>query len=74
MRHIAHPNINYVIMEKVFANFPLCGGCSRREKREGMNNDEYYCVVANAILLNGVVTNDTDATNCARYGWYKAIV
>lgn len=61
-------------MEKVFANFPLCGGCSRREKREGMNNDESYCVIANAILLNGIVTNDTDATTCTHNGWYKAIV
>ena len=39
-----------MLLPKVFANFPLCGGCSRREKREGMNNDEYYCDIANAIL------------------------
>lgn len=61
-------------MEKVFANFPLCGGCSRREKREGMRNDEYYCAIADTILPHGVVTNDTDATNCARNGWYKPIL
>ena len=69
MRHVAHPNNKVIFMEQVFANFPLCGGCSRRERREGMNNDEYYCDIANAILLNGGVTNDTDATNCARDGW-----
>lgn len=73
MRRVAHPNNKVIFMEQVFANFPRCGGCSRREKREGMKKDEYYCAIADAILPNGVVTNDTDATNCARNGWYKPI-
>ncbi len=61
-------------MKNLYANFPLCGGCSRREKREGMKNDEYYCAIVDTILPNGVVTNDTDATNCTQNGWYKPIL
>jgi hypothetical protein len=68
--HGAHPNNDYGIMIKLFANFPLCGGCSRRERREELEDEEYYCAIADSILPKGNVTNDTDATNCVRNGWY----
>lgn len=70
--HGAHSNNNYYVMDKLFTNFPLCGGCSRRERREGLENGVYYCAIADTILTNGNVTNDTDATNCVRNGWYKS--
>ena len=47
--------------------FPLCGGCSRREKREGLREGEFYCAIAEAILPDGTVTNDTDATSCNQW-------
>ena len=61
-------------MDNIKGNFPMCGGCSRREKREGMIDGNYYCAIADSVLTNGgVITNDTDATNCVRNGWYKQI-
>ena len=61
-------------MEKNIGIFPLCGGCSRREKSEELREGEYYCAIAETILPNGVVTNDIDATDCARNGWYNPSV
>lgn len=58
-------------MEKKIGNFPLCGGCSRREKREELKDGEFYCAIVDGILHNGIVTNDTDATDCDRKGWYN---
>lgn len=70
--HGAHPNNKDDIMDKLLANFPLCGGCSRKEKCEGLEIGEYFCAIADKILPKGNVTNDTDATNCVRNGWYKS--
>jgi len=61
-------------MKKYVTNFPLCEGCSRREKREGLEESEYYCAIAETILSKAVVTNDTDATNCVRIGWYNPCI
>lgn len=58
-------------MEKIIGNFPLCGGCSRRERRDDLREGEYYCAKAATILPYGVVTNDMDATDCVRDGWYN---
>ncbi len=60
-------------MGTIIANFPLCGGCSRREKRKELRDGEYYCTVVDGILPNGVVTIDTDATKCIEEGWYKSM-
>lgn len=57
-------------MEKNVGILPLCGGCSRKEKREGLKDGEYYCAIVETILPNGVVTNDTDGTGCDKNGWY----
>ena len=65
--HSAHPNIKRKIMEKMIGIFPLCGGCSRREKREGLREGEFYCAIAEAILPDGTVTNDTDTTSCNQW-------
>lgn len=70
--HNAHPNNKDDIMNKLIANFPLCGGCSCKERREGLEDGEYYCAIADSILPKGIVTNDTDATHCVRNGWYKS--
>ena len=70
--HGAHPNIDINIMNKYLSNFPLCGGCSRREIRVGLKDGEYYCAIAEKILPKGTVTNDMDATNCVRNDWFKS--
>ena len=72
--HGAHPNNDNGIMTKLFTNFPLCGGCSRRERREELENGEYYCAIADTILSKGNVISDTDASNCVRNGWYKPCI
>jgi len=72
MMHSAHSNNNIGYMKKIIGVFPLCGGCSRRERREGLEVGEYFCAIADSILPQGKVTNDTDATNCVRNGWYKS--
>lgn len=61
-------------MKIIKANFPLCGGCSRREQREGLKDEEFYCSIAEKNLPNGVVVNDMDATDCVRKGLYKAFI
>lgn len=53
--------------------FGRCVDCSRKEKREGLGEGEYYCSVAIAIFLNGIVTNDVDATKCVRERWFRNI-
>ena len=70
--HKAYPNNKHVIMNKLFANFPLCGGCSRRERREGLENGKYYCVIAETILPEGNFTIHTEATNFVRNCWLES--
>ena len=69
--HSAHSNINNYDMKSFIGYFPLCGGCSRREKSEKLREGEYNCAIAKSFLPNGIVTNDTDATECVRKGWYS---
>ena len=54
-------------MKKNEGHYPLCGGCSRKEKRDDLEEGEYYCAFAEAIFADGVVTNDTDATSCKKW-------
>ena len=72
--HSAHPNINTSNMKNNTGIFPLCGGCSHREKHEGLEDGEFYCAIVEAILPNGIVSNDTDATNCVRNNWYEPAI
>lgn len=52
---------------------PYCGGCSRKEKREGLNAGSYYCQVVAKTPMNGIVTIDTDGTKCVNEGNYIPI-
>jgi len=65
--HSAHPVIKINSMNKIEGYFPLCGGCSRREKRDDLREGVYYCAFAGAVIPNGTITNDTDATNCKQW-------
>ncbi|MBQ8463795.1 MAG: hypothetical protein IJ544_06760 [Prevotella sp.] len=60
-------------MKKIIGVFPLCGGCSRRERREGLKNGEFYCAIAETILSKATVTNDMDGTKCVKNGWYNPL-
>ena len=60
-------------MNKYLANFYLCGGCSHRERRKGLTDGEYFCAIAKTFLPNGIVTNDTDSTDCVRNNWYNPV-
>ena len=71
--HSAHSNIKCDIMNKYLANFYLCGGCSHRERRKGLKDGEYFCAIAKTFLPNGIVTNDTDSTDCVRNHWYNPV-
>lgn len=55
----------------VLSNFPRCSGCSRKEKRCGLKDGEFYCSVAEVILPTAIVTDDVDATGCLSNGWYR---
>ena len=72
--HSAHLNNKINIMEKDLGNFPLCGGCSRKERREGLKDGEFYCAIVDGILPNGIVYSGTDATDCANKGWYNSSI
>ena len=52
---------------------PYCGNCSRKTKKEGLANGEYYCVVVNDTPMKGVVTSDVDGTRCVELDLYKPI-
>lgn len=71
--HSAYPNKNSSDMKRFIGNFPFCGGCSRRERREGIKDGEFYCAIAETILPKATVTNDMDASNCVQKGWYNPL-
>ncbi|MBQ3628888.1 MAG: hypothetical protein II947_07680 [Bacteroidaceae bacterium] len=51
----------------------LCGGCSCKEKREGLGEGKFYCSYAKEVFPNGIVTSDIDGTACYNKGVYKCI-
>lgn len=51
----------------------MCGGCSRKVKKENIVYGEYYCKLIDGIIPNGIVASTTDATECVKKGWYKEI-
>lgn len=72
--HIAHHNYKLNIMTKYVGNFPLCGGCARKENREGLAEGEFYCCNAEDVFPNGIVTADVDGTACFNKGLYKCLM
>lgn len=52
---------------------PYCGNCSRKTKKEDLGKDEYYCDVLFDTPMKGIVTSDTDGTNCVELGVYVPI-
>lgn len=60
-------------MKNYVSNFPFCGLCAHKEKREGLAENEFYCPYAEAHFPNGIVTSDVDATDCVKKGIYQPI-
>lgn len=58
-------------MKPLEAMIPYCGNCSRKIKKEGLANDEYYCDVLIDTPMKGVVTSDVDSTNCVKRSFFK---
>lgn len=58
---------------KTFCNFPTCGNCFQKEKRDNLNKESYYCRYAVGIFVNGIVTNDIDSTECFLNGNYTPL-
>lgn len=61
-------------MTNYFSNFALCGLCAHKEKRKGLAENEFYCLYAEDVFPNGIVTADIDGTDCVNKGIYKPIV
>lgn len=61
-------------MTNYVGNFPLCGSCSRKEKREGLGKGEFYCSYAEDVFPDGIVTGDVDGTACFNKGLYKGVI
>lgn len=61
-------------MTNYIGNFPLCGGCSRKEKREELGEGKFYCCYAEDVFPNGIVTGDVDGTDCYNKGVYKDVI
>lgn len=72
--HSAHHNYKLNIMTNHVGNFPLCGGCSRKEKNEKCGEGEFYCYYAEGVFPNGIVTSDVDGTDCHNKGLYKSVI
>ena len=60
-------------MKPLEKTIPYCGNCSRKIKKEGMANDEYYCDVLINTPMKGIVTSDIDGTHCVELDVYIPI-
>jgi hypothetical protein len=53
-------------MKKDFSKYPgllkMCGYCSKKEKREGLEKEHYYCLATGKI-----VTERRDAMTCEEF-------
>ena len=58
-------------MEDAEKTIPYCGRCNRKEKRDSLKSNEYYCDVVSCTPMKGIVTEDTDGTDCVTKGYYK---
>lgn len=61
-------------MNQIRKGFPFCAGCGRKEKRQGLNADEYFCIIVADTPMKGIVTGEVDGTECVEHGFYIPIV
>ena len=52
---------------------PYCGLCSRKTKKEGLSDGEYYSDVVKDTPMNGIVTSDIEGTHCMELGVYRLV-
>ena len=60
-------------MKTLEKTIPYCGNCSRKTKKEGLANGEYYCDIVDDTPMKGVVTSDVDGTHCVELGVYRPL-
>lgn len=64
------------IMEVVIMEgdgFRICAECCNKQAKVGLVKGQYYCHLVDGILPNGVVQDDTDATECVRQSWFRSV-
>ena len=57
-------------MNSIKLMIPYCADCMRKTKKDGLEFGEYYCDVVADILPDGIVTPDTDGSQCVNDGCY----
>ena len=60
-------------MKNAERTIPYCNECARKIKLESMKFGEFYCDVVLNTPMKGIVTIDTDGTECFQKGYYKKI-
>lgn len=61
------------INKKRRSMIPYCGNCSRKAKKAGLANGEFFCDIIFDTPMKGIVTFDTDGARCLELGVYKPI-
>ena len=52
---------------------PYCARCSRKAKKADLKVNEYFCPIVANTPMNGIVTGDTDGSECVELGVYLPI-
>ncbi len=58
-------------MKNKILGFKCCADCTRKVKVSGLSKGEYYCSQVKDFIPNGIVYDDTDATECIAKGFFK---
>ena len=59
-------------MDNVEKRFQMCCDCSHKEKRD-LGKGIYYCRFVDGTIPKGIVTVDTDASQCVYKGFFRPI-
>jgi hypothetical protein len=54
-------------------SFKMCIDCANKQSNSKLEKGMYYCPFVEEILPNGIVYNDTDATECVNKGIFRGI-
>lgn len=55
-------------------SFEMCIDCSNKQSDAKLQKGNYYCPVAQEILPEGIVSYDTDATECIEKGFLEKLI
>ena len=54
-------------------DFKICAECANKKHRDALAEGLYFCPFMLGVLRNGIVSFDTDATECVRTGRFCPI-